>query len=200
MRGIDMEANEYQCALCQGIFTKTWSDEDAIAETQSYWPGMTQEECATVCDDCYQKIHPETHPQEYQDSLLEAIEHTYRLARTDEVTGEILPVDAALKNLIKQVCTTFDIPPAMLGNPLVWAQAREICFECGGKLDTTKPYRFMEVRHEKGSPETMPIYANEECIVRSPNEPNWRMAIHVEASKAAYEMVLSKQERNDEVE
>jgi hypothetical protein len=58
------------------------------------------------------------------------------------------------------------------------------CFECGGKLDTTKPYRHMDVFHEKDNPDKMPIYANEECIVGSPNEPNWRHASRVNPNES----------------
>jgi hypothetical protein len=58
-----------------------------------------------------------------------------------------------------------------------------ICFECGSHLDLTKPYRYMEAQHEKGNSNTMPIYANEECIINFPNEPNWLIAIRVDSAK-----------------
>lgn len=48
--------NEYRCALCHQVYIKAWSDEEAMQETQGYWPGMTQEECGVVCDDCWQKM------------------------------------------------------------------------------------------------------------------------------------------------
>lgn len=53
------------------------------------------------------------HPNELQDSLLDAIERTYRAARTDEATGEILPTHVAMKKILN----AYAIPPAMLGEP-----------------------------------------------------------------------------------
>lgn len=118
------QPNEYRCAMCQQVYTKAITDEEAMAETQSHWPGVVEQDCAVVCDDCYQKISPEAHPQEYRDSLLESIERTYRAARTDATTGEALPVDVVLRKLIDQVCKTFDIPEATLytDDPLEWAR------------------------------------------------------------------------------
>lgn len=82
--------NEYRCTLCHNVYTKAWSDEEARAEMQSYWPGVAQEECAVICDDCWQKIHPEWNLSEYESSL------------TD------LWVQQALQALY--------IPPEMIGN------------------------------------------------------------------------------------
>lgn len=56
---MSMDNSEYQCAICKGVFVKEWSDEEALAETQLYWTGSTQEDCAVVCDDCWEKIKPE---------------------------------------------------------------------------------------------------------------------------------------------
>lgn len=107
-----MEANEYQCAMCQGVFTKAHSDEEAMAETQAYWPGVAQQDCAVVCDDCWEKIHPETHPEEYQDSLLDTIEHTYRAAQTEQITiVNMQPGEA-----IRKILAAYAIPPTLLGD------------------------------------------------------------------------------------
>ena len=57
------------------------------------------------------------------------------------------------------------------------------CFECGGKIDTTEPCRYMEVYHEKNNPEKMPVYAHERCIIGSPNELNWRRGVRVDPGK-----------------
>jgi hypothetical protein len=73
---------------------------------------------------------------EYQDSLLESIERTYRTARTDAATGEVLPVDVALKQLIEKVCTLFDIPEATLytDDPVEWARIL-----AGGEIEQENP-------------------------------------------------------------
>ncbi len=76
-RGAILNANEYQCAMCGGVFTKGWSEQEARAETQQYWPDTTQEELAVICDDCWQKIHPQTHPVEYVQSLYDQAWNEY---------------------------------------------------------------------------------------------------------------------------
>lgn len=50
---------EYYCALCGNIYTKEWSDEEAMEETHTYWPGVDMEQCGIMCDDCWQKIRPD---------------------------------------------------------------------------------------------------------------------------------------------
>ncbi len=55
-----------------------------------------------------------------------------------------------------------------------------MCYECGGRLNTGQPYRYLDVRHEKNSPDTMRIYANERCILGSPNEAQWQQAVRVQ--------------------
>lgn len=48
------EPEEYTCASCGGTFTKTWSDEEAIAEMhENFGPNMTVDQCEIICDDCY---------------------------------------------------------------------------------------------------------------------------------------------------
>lgn len=62
---------EYRCALCRQVYQQTRSDEEALAETQQYWPGITKDQSVIVCDDCWEKIKPEDHPQQYEESLRE---------------------------------------------------------------------------------------------------------------------------------
>lgn len=51
--------DEYRCALCGKVYEKGWTDEEeAMQETNTYWPDTTREECDVVCDDCWQKIKP----------------------------------------------------------------------------------------------------------------------------------------------
>lgn len=54
-----MSDNTYTCAICKGVFEKEISDEEAMQETQQYFPGTKQEACGVVCDDCWQLIRPD---------------------------------------------------------------------------------------------------------------------------------------------
>ena len=51
-----MLPNEYRCANCGGVFEKTWSDEDAIAEMKDNFGDLPESERAVVCDDCFHAI------------------------------------------------------------------------------------------------------------------------------------------------
>lgn len=93
-----MKADEYQCDMCGGVYTKRWSEQEARAETQSYWPGTPQEELAVVCDDCWQKIHPETHPVEYTEALYDQAWNKY------------------MAHVQQTITKMFNIPPSLLGN------------------------------------------------------------------------------------
>jgi hypothetical protein len=46
----------YECAVCHGTFTKSRSDEEALAEMESTWRPDGDGELATVCDDCFQRV------------------------------------------------------------------------------------------------------------------------------------------------
>ncbi len=55
---------EYRCAVCYGIFERTWSDEEAKAEMEATWNETSDPDI--VCDDCFQEVivwaaieHPE---------------------------------------------------------------------------------------------------------------------------------------------
>lgn len=48
--------NQYRCEMCEGVFNKGWSDEEAAAELGEKFPGHAQEDCAVVCDDCFKKM------------------------------------------------------------------------------------------------------------------------------------------------
>lgn len=49
-----MNADEYQCANCDGIFQRGWPEEAALADREAN--GFSGMECVVVCDDCYRKI------------------------------------------------------------------------------------------------------------------------------------------------
>ena len=44
----------YECTLCHGRFTKTWSDEEAQAEMESMWTETSDPQI--VCDDCFTRV------------------------------------------------------------------------------------------------------------------------------------------------
>jgi hypothetical protein len=50
-----MNANEYKCQACGGVFEKGWSDEEAAAELGETFPDFAPIDCGLVCDDCWQK-------------------------------------------------------------------------------------------------------------------------------------------------
>lgn len=57
-----MNPNEYKCAMCRGVFEKEWTDEEAVAELQEDFGAVPIEDCAVICDDCYQKVRPDANP------------------------------------------------------------------------------------------------------------------------------------------
>jgi hypothetical protein len=69
-----MKTNQYQCAMCKGVFDEGWSDEEAMAEThQLFGKSFTPEECDVICDDCFNKIHPEKYPLETEQAVADQI-------------------------------------------------------------------------------------------------------------------------------
>jgi hypothetical protein len=106
-----LNPNEYRCAMCGNVYAKEWTDEEAQSETQAYWPGVAQQDCAVMCDDCWQQVAPETHPVEYQASVLELeIQQAYaQLRSTDNISEKLRITDATLEKIL----TAFAIPPAI---------------------------------------------------------------------------------------
>jgi len=51
-----MKNNEYQCALCNGIFEKGWTDEEALEEYKNNFSDCKHEDYDVVCDNCYKEI------------------------------------------------------------------------------------------------------------------------------------------------
>ncbi len=52
----NLEANQYQCAICSGVFEKGVSDDEAVAELGESFPGIAPTDCDLVCGDCYHRI------------------------------------------------------------------------------------------------------------------------------------------------
>ena len=58
--------SSFKCAMCGGEFETGWSDEEASAEFNQYFPEHDIKNADTVCDDCFNKIHPAEHPIEVE--------------------------------------------------------------------------------------------------------------------------------------
>ena len=50
--GLKMD-DEYTCALCEEIFQKGQTDEEAIEEAKIVFGTYSKEDMVIVCDDCY---------------------------------------------------------------------------------------------------------------------------------------------------
>ena len=52
-----MEANEFKCDQCGGVFSYEWTEEEALKEKEDNgWKDIDMDDTAEVCDDCYNKI------------------------------------------------------------------------------------------------------------------------------------------------
>ncbi len=58
-----LKSNQYRCEMCKGIFEKDWTDEEAKAELKLDFGDIPLEECAQICDNCYQKVRPDKNPE-----------------------------------------------------------------------------------------------------------------------------------------
>lgn len=65
--------NEFRCAMCGGIFEKGRPDEEAVAEREKLFGFLREEECDLVCEDCFQKMHPDNHPHAAEEAMAETI-------------------------------------------------------------------------------------------------------------------------------
>lgn len=45
----------FTCAVCGETFESTWTDEEAIAEKDSFFGAVPLNACVVVCDDCFQE-------------------------------------------------------------------------------------------------------------------------------------------------
>lgn len=51
-----MENDKYTCVVCGETYEKEISDEEAAENLKEEFPGFDPEDCAIVCDPCYQKL------------------------------------------------------------------------------------------------------------------------------------------------
>lgn len=59
-----LKPNEYCCSECGGVFQMVSSDEEARDEQRKLFPGVPDEDCVIVCDECFKGIH-----ERYKQSL-----------------------------------------------------------------------------------------------------------------------------------
>lgn len=48
----------YKCEQCDSVFEFAWTDGEAEAEKEDLFGDIPDEDCATICDDCFKKICP----------------------------------------------------------------------------------------------------------------------------------------------
>ncbi len=48
--------DEFICEQCHGVFTRTWTDDEADAEARDNGFDPDNDDMVIVCDDCYQKM------------------------------------------------------------------------------------------------------------------------------------------------
>lgn len=46
----------YTCECCGETHESDWTDEDALAESAALFGPRSLEDCAIVCDDCFQRL------------------------------------------------------------------------------------------------------------------------------------------------
>lgn len=66
-------ADTYKCAACGGVFEKTRTDDEAMAETRSHFGNIRPEECVILCDDCFRAMDPADHPREVEEASAETL-------------------------------------------------------------------------------------------------------------------------------
>lgn len=50
---------DFTCYLCYGVFTKSRTEEEGLAEMKQYFGDVPEEDRRIVCDACWNKIHPQ---------------------------------------------------------------------------------------------------------------------------------------------
>lgn len=71
--------NQYTCAQCGETFDKGWSDDEALAELGTTW-AIPIEDCAIVCDDCYNMM---MNPDKFRKNARKDLADMYRKLRKD---------------------------------------------------------------------------------------------------------------------
>lgn len=53
-----LRADEYRCAKCGGVFTKTVTEEECLADFAETFPKAAPVDLVMICHDCWLAIHP----------------------------------------------------------------------------------------------------------------------------------------------
>ena len=62
------------CEMCGGTFEcDGTSEEEKVAEMKQFFGDLRPEERASVCDDCFQKIHPDKFPWVVEGAMAQTI-------------------------------------------------------------------------------------------------------------------------------
>lgn len=48
--------NEFTCSVCGNTYEKGRSDEEAVEELSTHFPGFEVEDCDVVCDNCFKQM------------------------------------------------------------------------------------------------------------------------------------------------
>ena len=62
----------FVCDRCRGMF-ENGNEEEALAEAAVYFPGLKPEEISVICDDCYNRVHTEKHPELVEEAIAAAM-------------------------------------------------------------------------------------------------------------------------------
>jgi hypothetical protein len=57
----------FRCDMCQRVLGKSWSDEEAVEEMRSRFPGADRSDTLIVCDDCNEILQNQLEIPEEQD-------------------------------------------------------------------------------------------------------------------------------------
>lgn len=52
------KGNLFTCELCRRTFEANWSEDEAEAESESFFGKRPPEDLAVICDDCWLRVHP----------------------------------------------------------------------------------------------------------------------------------------------
>jgi hypothetical protein len=64
---MSIDASQYKCGLCHGVFEKCISDDEAWAEAKELWDiDPDDDDAAIVCDDCFKGMTAILPPAEFQ--------------------------------------------------------------------------------------------------------------------------------------
>lgn len=64
---------KYICDFCKKeceVDRAEWTEEQQKAEMKQYFGNLSKEDCARICDDCFQQMHPEKYPHLVEEAVM----------------------------------------------------------------------------------------------------------------------------------